>query len=71
MKASAFVYPWDVNGDPEAGGGIAALGVHRATLASAYHSTRALTPATRATASSPPSTQPSCTPRTPVGRGGS
>ncbi|MFJ7901455.1 hypothetical protein ACIQ6V_13305 [Streptomyces sp. NPDC096198] len=44
MKASAFLYPWDVVGDPEAADRIAALGVHRATLASAYHSTRALTP---------------------------
>lgn len=44
MKASAFVYPWDVNGDPEAAGRIAALGVRQVTLASAYHSTRALTP---------------------------
>lgn len=44
MKASAFVYPWDVNGDPEAPGRIAGLGVRQATLASAYHSTRALTP---------------------------
>ncbi|MFD3837428.1 hypothetical protein ACFWWC_14335 [Streptomyces sp. NPDC058642] len=44
MKASTFVYPWDVNGDPEAAARIAALGVHQVTLASAYHSTRALTP---------------------------
>ncbi|MDQ0814120.1 hypothetical protein QFZ63_005834 [Streptomyces sp. B3I7] len=44
VKASAFVYPWDVNGDPHAPGRLAALGVRRATLASAYHSTRALTP---------------------------
>ncbi|MFF3738298.1 hypothetical protein [Streptomyces sp. NPDC002566] len=44
MKASAFVYPWDVNGDPEAPERIAALGVRQATLAAAYHSTRALTP---------------------------
>ncbi|MEW2394994.1 hypothetical protein [Streptomyces sp. NPDC046862] len=44
MKASAFVYPWDVNGDPAAGEFIAGLGVRQATLASAYHSTRALTP---------------------------
>ncbi|KUN38822.1 hypothetical protein AQJ30_11920 [Streptomyces longwoodensis] len=44
MKASAFVYPWDVNGDPQAPARIAALGVRQATLASAYHSTRALTP---------------------------
>ncbi|MGW1213265.1 hypothetical protein ACWD5F_26960 [Streptomyces sp. NPDC002499] len=44
MKASAFVYPWDVNGDPGAAEFIAGLGVRQATLASAYHSTRALTP---------------------------
>ncbi|MFI1392773.1 hypothetical protein [Streptomyces griseoaurantiacus] len=44
MKASAFVYPWDVNGDPAAPGRLAALGVRGVTLASAYHSTRALTP---------------------------
>ncbi|MFI9779663.1 hypothetical protein ACIHCV_34055 [Streptomyces sp. NPDC051956] len=44
MRASAFVYPWDVNGDPEAARRIAGLGVRQATLASAYHSTRALTP---------------------------
>ncbi|MFF8967832.1 hypothetical protein [Streptomyces sp. NPDC014995] len=44
MKASTFVYPWDVNGDPEAPARIAALGVPQVTLAAAYHSTRALTP---------------------------
>jgi hypothetical protein len=44
VKASTFVYPWDVNGDPEAAVRIAALGVRQVTLASAYHSTRALTP---------------------------
>ncbi|MFG2572098.1 hypothetical protein [Streptomyces sp. NPDC048481] len=44
MKASTFVYPWDVNGDPGAPARIAALGVEQVTLASAYHSTRALTP---------------------------
>ncbi|MEU4039372.1 hypothetical protein [Streptomyces collinus] len=44
MKASAFVYPWDVAGDPQAPARIAALGVEQVTLASAYHSTRALTP---------------------------
>ncbi|GGJ38515.1 hypothetical protein [Streptomyces brasiliensis] len=44
MKASAFVYPWDVNGDPRAAGRIAVLGVAQVTLAAAYHSTRALTP---------------------------
>ncbi|NEB76959.1 hypothetical protein G3I40_17290 [Streptomyces sp. SID14478] len=44
MKTSAFVYPWDVNGDPDAARRIAALGVQQVTLAAAYHSTRALTP---------------------------
>ncbi|MFC9928224.1 hypothetical protein [Streptomyces sp. NPDC127190] len=44
MKASAFLYPWDVNGDPGAPARIAALGVEQVTLAAAYHSTRALTP---------------------------
>ncbi|KIF73912.1 alanine-rich protein [Streptomyces sp. 150FB] len=44
MKTSTFLYPWDVLGDPEAPARIAALGVQQVTLASAYHSTRALTP---------------------------
>ncbi|MDG9705121.1 hypothetical protein [Streptomyces sp. DH37] len=44
MRASAFVYPWDVVGDPDAARRIADLGVEQVTLASAYHSTRALTP---------------------------
>ena len=44
MKTSTFLYPWDVVGDPAAAERIAALGVRQVTLASAYHSTRALTP---------------------------
>ncbi|MFB7087606.1 hypothetical protein [Streptomyces sp. NPDC056296] len=44
MRASAFVYPWDVNGDPSAAECIAGTGVEQVTLAAAYHSTRALTP---------------------------
>ncbi len=44
MRASAFVYPWDVVGDPEAPRRLAGLGIEQVTLASAYHSTRALTP---------------------------
>ncbi|MFD3607285.1 hypothetical protein ACFWXA_04330 [Streptomyces atroolivaceus] len=44
MKASAFLYPWDVVGDPDAAARLAGLGVQQVTLASAYHSTRALTP---------------------------
>ena len=44
MRVSAFVYPWDVIGDPDAAPRLASLGIRQATLASAYHSTRALTP---------------------------
>jgi hypothetical protein len=44
VKASAFLYPWDVVGDRDAPARIAALGVQQVTLAAAYHSTRALTP---------------------------
>lgn len=44
MKTSAFLYPWDVVGDPAAADRVAALGVRQVTLAAAYHSTRALTP---------------------------
>ncbi|MZE76357.1 hypothetical protein GTY57_04755, partial [Streptomyces sp. SID5475] len=44
MRASAFLYPWDVVGDPYAPVRVARLGVGQVTLASAYHSTRALTP---------------------------
>ena len=44
MRAGTFVYPWDVVGDPAAPGLLAGLGVETVTLASAYHSTRALTP---------------------------
>ncbi|HET6359836.1 hypothetical protein [Streptomyces sp.] len=44
MKAAAFLYPWDVVGDPDAAARVADLGVQQVTLAAAYHSTRALTP---------------------------
>lgn len=44
MRAAAFVYPWDVVGDPDAPRRLADLGIQQVTLASAYHSTRALTP---------------------------
>lgn len=44
MKTSAFLYPWDVVGDPAAAARVADLGVQQVTLAAAYHSTRALTP---------------------------
>ncbi|WP_406403427.1 hypothetical protein OH805_28975 [Streptomyces sp. NBC_00879] len=44
MKTAAFLYPWDVVGDPDAAARVADLGVQQVTLAAAYHSTRALTP---------------------------
>ncbi|MFD7324502.1 hypothetical protein ACFV9D_25980 [Streptomyces sp. NPDC059875] len=44
MRAGTYLYPWDVVGDPAAPGLLADLGVAQVTLASAYHSTRALTP---------------------------
>ncbi|MER7953229.1 hypothetical protein [Streptomyces sp. NPDC096030] len=44
MRTGTFVYPWDVVGDPAAPGRLTDLGVTSVTLASAYHSTRALTP---------------------------
>ncbi|MFD7667240.1 hypothetical protein [Streptomyces sp. NPDC059788] len=44
MRAAAFLYPWDVAGDPYAARRVADLGVQQVTLAAAYHSTRALTP---------------------------
>ncbi|WP_328679295.1 hypothetical protein OG905_31260 [Streptomyces sp. NBC_00322] len=44
MRTAAFLYPWDVLGDPDAAARVADLGVQQVTLAAAYHSTRALTP---------------------------
>ncbi|SDG91332.1 hypothetical protein [Nonomuraea jiangxiensis] len=40
----AYVYPWDVVGDPTAPDRLAALGVEAVALAASYHSTRAATP---------------------------
>ncbi|MFI6903481.1 hypothetical protein ACIBKY_19610 [Nonomuraea sp. NPDC050394] len=40
----AYLYPWDVVGDPTAPGRIADLGVEAVALAASYHSTRAATP---------------------------
>jgi hypothetical protein len=42
--ATAYLYPWDVLGDPAAAERVAALGVRRVALAAAYHSVRAATP---------------------------
>ncbi|MFJ7955999.1 hypothetical protein ACIQ62_06895 [Streptomyces sp. NPDC096319] len=44
MRTGAFLYPWDVDGDPAAPELLAGLGLTQVTLAAAYHSTRALTP---------------------------
>ncbi|MEV0623934.1 hypothetical protein AB0I81_62215 [Nonomuraea sp. NPDC050404] len=40
----AYLYPWDVVGDPTAPGRLADLGVQTVALAASYHSTRAATP---------------------------
>ncbi len=40
----AYVYPWDIVGDPAAPARLAALGVDAVALAASYHSTRAATP---------------------------
>ncbi|MFI0775878.1 hypothetical protein [Streptomyces sp. NPDC021212] len=44
VTATAYLYPWDVVGDPSAAERIAALGVDAVALAAAYHSVRAATP---------------------------
>jgi hypothetical protein len=44
METAAYVYPWDVVGDPAAADLIAGLGLHHVTLAAVYHAARALTP---------------------------
>jgi hypothetical protein len=40
----AYVYPWDIVGDPSAPDRLAGLGVDAIALAAGYHSTRAATP---------------------------
>jgi hypothetical protein len=44
MPTSAYLYPWDVDGDPAAADRIASLGVREVSLAAAYHAVRAVTP---------------------------
>jgi hypothetical protein len=44
MDVAAYLYPWDVVGDPAAADRVAGLGLHHVTLAAVYHATRALTP---------------------------
>ena len=43
-RTGAYLYPWDIVGDPDCVATVKALGVGQVTLAAAYHSTRALTP---------------------------
>jgi hypothetical protein len=43
-RTAAYLYPWDVNGDPDAPERLAELGIHAVVLAAAYHSVRAATP---------------------------
>jgi hypothetical protein len=44
VPVAAYLYPWDVDGDPAAADRIAALGVTEVSLAAAYHAVRAVTP---------------------------
>ncbi len=44
MRTGAYLYPWDVDGDPAAADRIAGLGLTGITLAAAYHAVRAVTP---------------------------
>ena len=41
---AAYLYPWDVDGDPAAADRIAGLGITEVSLAAAYHDVRALAP---------------------------
>jgi hypothetical protein len=43
VRTGAYLYPWDVDGDPAAAGRIAGLGLTEVTLAAAYHAVRAVT----------------------------
>ena len=44
MRAGAYLYPWDVDGDPAAADRVAGLGLAGVSLAAAYHAVRAATP---------------------------
>jgi hypothetical protein len=44
VRAGAYLYPWDVDGDPAAADRIASLGLTGVSLAAAYHAVRAVTP---------------------------
>jgi hypothetical protein len=44
VRAGAYLYPWDVDGDPAAADRVASLGLTGVSLAAAYHAVRAVTP---------------------------
>jgi hypothetical protein len=44
VPVAAYLYPWDVDGDPAAAERIAGLGVTEVSLAATYHAVRAVTP---------------------------
>jgi len=44
VRAGAYLYPWDVDGDPAAADRVAGLGLTGVSLAAAYHAVRAVTP---------------------------
>jgi hypothetical protein len=44
VRTGAYLYPWDVDGDPAAADRIAGLGLTEVTLAAAYHAVRVVTP---------------------------
>jgi hypothetical protein len=44
VRIGAYLYPWDVDGDPAAADRVAGLGLTAVTLAAAYHAVRAVTP---------------------------
>jgi hypothetical protein len=44
MDIGAYIYPWDVVGDPAAADRIAGLGLSHVAVAAVYHAVRALTP---------------------------
>jgi hypothetical protein len=44
VRAAAYLYPWDVDGDPAAADRVAGLGLAGVSLAAAYHAVRAVTP---------------------------
>jgi hypothetical protein len=43
-RCAAYLYPWDIDGDPAAADRIAGLGITEVSLAASYHDVRAVTP---------------------------